>query len=104
LPTPAEGSVVTQPEDLRSKNGVLKVDLAIHRHTEADGSTRYCYIDVNGQESPTLLVKLGDLVTLNLNELTAAHPDATAARGTGACRRSRIAAETISRTDERSRD
>ncbi|MGB7196840.1 MAG: hypothetical protein WBG23_00950, partial [Acidobacteriaceae bacterium] len=40
---PQPGSIVTQPADLRSKNGVLKVDLTIHDSTEPDGSTRYCY-------------------------------------------------------------
>jgi len=79
-PRPAEGSVVTQPEDLRSKDGVLKVDLTIRDHVEPDGSARYCYIDANGQESPTLRVKPGDLVILNLtNALTDPHLTLTSA-------------------------
>ena len=74
---PQAGSVVSQPADLRSKNGVLKVNLAIHDFTEADGSTRYCYIDENGDESPTLRANPGDLVIIHLkNDLTNLHPGA----------------------------
>jgi FtsP/CotA-like multicopper oxidase with cupredoxin domain len=70
-PRPAEGSLVTQPEDLRSHNGVLKVELTARNSRQSDGSTRYCYIDEKGAESPTLRVNPGDLVILNLkNDLT----------------------------------
>jgi FtsP/CotA-like multicopper oxidase with cupredoxin domain len=66
---------VSQPADLRSKNGVLKVDLTIHDFTEPDGSTRYCYIDKHGDESPTLRANPGDLVIIRLkNDLTNPHP------------------------------
>ena len=68
---PAAGSLVPEPEDLRSTNGVLKVDLTIHNRIEADGSTRYCYIDGNGNQSPNLRLKPGDLLILRLkNDLT----------------------------------
>ena len=46
-----------EPEDLRSRDGVLKVDLTIRNSAQADGSTRYCYIDGNGNQSPNLEVK-----------------------------------------------
>ena len=76
-PRPSTGSVVTEPEDLRSHNGVLKVELTARNTKQADGSTRYCYIDENGAESPTLRVNPGDLVVLTLkNDLTAFGPDA----------------------------
>lgn len=76
-PRPSTGSVVMEPEDLRSHNGVLKVELTAHNTKQADGSTRYCYIDENGAESPTLRVNPGDLVVLTLkNDLTAFGPDA----------------------------
>lgn len=66
-----------EPEDLRSHNGVLKVELTAHNTKQADGSTRHCYIDENGAESPTLRVNPGDLVVLTLkNDLTAFGPDA----------------------------
>jgi FtsP/CotA-like multicopper oxidase with cupredoxin domain len=68
---PAAGSTVPEPAELRSRNGELRVDLTIRDEKEADGTTRYCYIDADGEESPTLRVNPGDLVTLNLkNDLT----------------------------------
>jgi FtsP/CotA-like multicopper oxidase with cupredoxin domain len=68
---PSPGSAVPEPEDLRSRDGVLKVDLTIH-NMEADGTTRYCYVDGNGNQSPTLRLKPGDLLILHLkNDLTA---------------------------------
>jgi FtsP/CotA-like multicopper oxidase with cupredoxin domain len=74
-PRPSEGSVVAEPEDLRSQNGVLKADLTIRDAKQSDGSTRYCYIDANGREAPNLRVNPGDLVILNLkNELTESDP------------------------------
>jgi FtsP/CotA-like multicopper oxidase with cupredoxin domain len=70
---PAAGSTVPEPEDLRSRNGVLKVELTIHNTAEADGSTRYCYIDGNGNQSPNLRLRPGDLLILRLkNDLTSA--------------------------------
>ena len=65
---------------MRSSHGVLKVDLTIRNSPQPDGSTRYCYIDADGHESPNLRVKPGDLVILNLrNNLTdAAQAAATA--------------------------
>jgi FtsP/CotA-like multicopper oxidase with cupredoxin domain len=65
-PRPLPGSAVAEPEDLRSHNGVLKVELTVHDAKQADGSIRYCYIDENGKESPTLRVNPGDLVILTL--------------------------------------
>jgi FtsP/CotA-like multicopper oxidase with cupredoxin domain len=68
---PPIGSAVPEPEDLRSRNGVLKVDLTIHNVSEPDGSTRYCYVDGNGNVSPNLRLKPGDLLILRLkNELS----------------------------------
>jgi len=70
-PRPVPGSAVPEPEDLRSTNGVLKVELTIHDSKQSDGTTRYCYIDAKGRESPTLRVNPGDLVILSLkNDLT----------------------------------
>jgi FtsP/CotA-like multicopper oxidase with cupredoxin domain len=65
-PRPSPGSAVTEPEDLRSHNGVLKVDLIEHNAKEQDGSVRYCFFDENGKESPTLRASPGDLVILTL--------------------------------------
>ena len=81
-PRPAEGSLVTEPEDLRSHNGELKVELTARNSRQSDGSTRYCFIDEKGRESPTLRVSPGDLVILTLkNDLTDFH--AAAAENAG---------------------
>jgi FtsP/CotA-like multicopper oxidase with cupredoxin domain len=79
-PRPSEGSVITEPEDLRSQNGVLKVELTVENARQSDGSTRYCYIDENGKESPNLRVNPGDLVILKLkNDLKDFDADAATA-------------------------
>jgi FtsP/CotA-like multicopper oxidase with cupredoxin domain len=70
-PRPAPGSEVTEPEDLRSQNGVLNVQLTVHNFKEKDGSTRFCYLLPDRSQSPTLRLHPGDLLILNLkNELT----------------------------------
>jgi FtsP/CotA-like multicopper oxidase with cupredoxin domain len=70
-PRPSPGSTVSEPENLRSRDGVLKVDLTARNEKQPDGSIRYCFVDTNGKESPTLRVNPGDLVILNLkNDLT----------------------------------
>jgi FtsP/CotA-like multicopper oxidase with cupredoxin domain len=80
-PRRAEGSPVTDPGDLRSHNGELKVELTARNSRQSDGSTRYCFIDEKGRESPTLRVNPGDLVILTLkNDLTDFHA-ATAENG-----------------------
>jgi FtsP/CotA-like multicopper oxidase with cupredoxin domain len=67
---PAPGSAVTEPKDLRSEHGVLKLDLQVRNHREVDGSVRYCYRLADGTESPTLRLHPGDTLILHLkNEL-----------------------------------
>lgn len=71
-PRPAAGSVVPEPADLRSENGVLEVELAYRSFTGADGETRYCYVSNEGSQAPTLRLEPGDVLILRLkNELTA---------------------------------
>jgi FtsP/CotA-like multicopper oxidase with cupredoxin domain len=80
-PRPAVGSTVPEPAELRSRDGELRVDLGIWDEKEADGTSRYCYIDANGEQSPTLRVNPGDLVTLNLkNDLIDLQADVGAHR------------------------
>ncbi len=62
---PAEGAEVPEPEDLRSVDGQLKVDLAFRSYVSAKGEKRYCYVTIGGEISPTLRVKPGDTVILN---------------------------------------
>jgi FtsP/CotA-like multicopper oxidase with cupredoxin domain len=70
-PRPEPGSIVEEPEDLRSQNGVLEAQLTVSNAAQADGSVRYCYTDATGHESPNLRVHPGDLVVLHLtNALT----------------------------------
>jgi FtsP/CotA-like multicopper oxidase with cupredoxin domain len=69
-PRPAPGSAVGEPRDLRSKDGVLRLDLTIRNVRETDGSTRYCYLLPDGTQSPTLRLHPGDELLLSLhNEL-----------------------------------
>jgi FtsP/CotA-like multicopper oxidase with cupredoxin domain len=69
-PRPLPGSPVPEPEDLRSQNGILKLDLTIRNFRQKDGSTRYCYQLSNGSQSPTLRLHPGDTLLLHLkNEL-----------------------------------
>jgi FtsP/CotA-like multicopper oxidase with cupredoxin domain len=65
-PRPAAGSAVPEPEDLRSQNGVLTVDLTVRNQKEKDGSARYCYVYGDGIQSPNLRLKPGDLLVLKL--------------------------------------
>jgi FtsP/CotA-like multicopper oxidase with cupredoxin domain len=70
-PRPEPGSVVQEPLDLRSQNGVLEVRLTANDTAEANGAIRYCYTDSAGHESPNLRVHPGDQVVLHLtNALT----------------------------------
>jgi FtsP/CotA-like multicopper oxidase with cupredoxin domain len=72
-PRPPPGSVVPEPEDLRSRDGVLKAALTLRNHVELDGSMRYCYLLADGAQSPTLRLHPGDLLILKLkNELSEA--------------------------------
>lgn len=69
---PDAGSVVPEPKDLRSENGVLSVELTIQNRKDRNGSAIYCYTLADGSQSPTLRLKPGDLLILRLkNRLTA---------------------------------
>jgi FtsP/CotA-like multicopper oxidase with cupredoxin domain len=79
---PAPGSAVTEPKDLRSEHGVLKLDLQVRNHREADGSVRYCYRLADGTESPTLRLHAGDTLILHLkNQLEELDPSAQQPQG-----------------------
>jgi FtsP/CotA-like multicopper oxidase with cupredoxin domain len=78
-PRPVVGETVSEPADLRSENGELRVYFSFYSDRGPSGSTRYCYVAQNGAESPTLRVHPGDWLTINLkNEMTAA-PSGSAA-------------------------
>ena len=65
-PRPAAGSVVAEPPEVQSRNGVLEITLTARDVKEPDGRTRYCFTDDAGHESPTLRVAPGDLVVIHL--------------------------------------
>jgi FtsP/CotA-like multicopper oxidase with cupredoxin domain len=68
---PQSGSLVTEPADVRSKNGVLEITLTALNAPQSDGSVRYCFVDDEGHESPTLRVNPGDQVIIHLkNRMT----------------------------------
>jgi FtsP/CotA-like multicopper oxidase with cupredoxin domain len=68
---PSAGSLVPEPRDLRSQNGILKVNLTVRNISESGKPARYCYISEDGSQSPTLRLQPGDLLVLNLkNDLT----------------------------------
>src|ERR1700744_2003687 len=70
-PRPQPGSVVAEPEDLRSRNGVLETELIARNQKESDGRIRYCFTDAAGRQSPNPRVHPGDLVILHLqNRMT----------------------------------
>jgi FtsP/CotA-like multicopper oxidase with cupredoxin domain len=65
-PRPSVGSTIVEPEDLRSHDGILKVDLKFRKAPDTNGNTRFCYIAEDGSEAPTLRVNPGDLLILSL--------------------------------------
>jgi len=76
-PRPQIGSVVSDPPDLRSRDGVLQVDLTVHDASDANGAVRYCYTDGDGRQSPNIRVHPGDLLIIHLkNDLTDLQPAA----------------------------
>ena len=62
---PAPGSAIAEPEELRSHDGLLETDLRILDQKLPDGTTRYCYLAVDGKPSPTLRVKPGDQLVIH---------------------------------------
>lgn len=65
-PRPAIGSVVPEPRDLRSRDGVLRVELTIRSYADANGALRYCYLLDDGSQSPTLRLHPGEVLDLHL--------------------------------------
>jgi FtsP/CotA-like multicopper oxidase with cupredoxin domain len=63
---PTEGSVIAEPEDLRSENGVLRAELAFRSYRDASGSVHYCYVAKDGGVAPNLRLHPGDTLILQL--------------------------------------
>jgi FtsP/CotA-like multicopper oxidase with cupredoxin domain len=63
---PRPGSVVTEPQRMRSSNGLLDLSLTYRNARDTNGQEAYCYQSPNGSRSPTLSVKPGDQLVLHL--------------------------------------
>jgi FtsP/CotA-like multicopper oxidase with cupredoxin domain len=57
---------VPEPEDLRSVNGVLQVELAFRSYPDASENARYCYVAPDGGVAPNLRLHPGDTLILRL--------------------------------------
>src|SRR5215472_10713354 len=69
-PRPVPGASVRGPAELRSANGVLRVDFSLRTGIDVYGLTLYCYVYGDDVQSPTLRVHPGDSIVLTLkNEL-----------------------------------
>jgi FtsP/CotA-like multicopper oxidase with cupredoxin domain len=64
-----QGSVVQDPENLYSKDGLLTVDFTYQTSLGPDQKPMYCFVNSDGVQSPTLHVKPGDTLVLNLTNL-----------------------------------
>jgi FtsP/CotA-like multicopper oxidase with cupredoxin domain len=65
---PEVGSLVVNPPDIYSENGVLSLDLALQNAVDNQGYMHYCYVYMSqGQmiEAPTLRLNPGDQLLLN---------------------------------------
>jgi FtsP/CotA-like multicopper oxidase with cupredoxin domain len=63
--------LVPEPEDLRSANGVLQVELAFRGYLDDKGGPHYCYVARDGGIAPNLRLHPGDMLILRLkNEAT----------------------------------
>jgi FtsP/CotA-like multicopper oxidase with cupredoxin domain len=93
---PAAGSVVTEPANLYSRNGVLSVTLNYVTETDSAGRTLYCFKTPAGQESPTLHVKPGDTLKITLfNRLPATSGGHTMSVTSNACGSDTMTANSI---------
>jgi len=66
VPVPHLAVPVPEPRDLRSDNGVLKVEMSIHAVLQENGAAHYCYLLSDGSIAPTLRLHPGDLLILTL--------------------------------------
>jgi FtsP/CotA-like multicopper oxidase with cupredoxin domain len=70
-PRPLPGTLVVNPLDLFSQNGVLNVNLTLQNQLGTDGFMHYCYVYIyQGQqvEAPTLRLNPGDQLVLNFTD------------------------------------
>jgi FtsP/CotA-like multicopper oxidase with cupredoxin domain len=63
---PAAGSIVKEPTDLYSDNGVLQVAFTYNTMVDQYDRTLFCFVTTDGVESPTLHLKPGDTLELSV--------------------------------------
>ena len=68
----APGSAITGPQNLFSKNGVLKVTFTYETTVDQSGNTLFCYMTADGNQAPTLHINPGDHLVLTLINATPA--------------------------------
>jgi FtsP/CotA-like multicopper oxidase with cupredoxin domain len=63
---PAVGAIASEPENLYSNHGVLKITLIFRNSVDKYGRMQYCYTTPRGDQTPTLHVLPADEVVLTL--------------------------------------
>src|SRR5262245_4335895 len=76
-PRGAVGSVIPEPRNLRSLNGVFEVHLAFRNVRDTAGHLRYCYVADDGSVAPTLRLHPGDTLILKLRNESSFAPSDT---------------------------
>jgi FtsP/CotA-like multicopper oxidase with cupredoxin domain len=70
----AAGSVVQNPPALFSRSGFLAVNFSYQTKTDPDGRTLFSFMTPDGLENPTLHVRPGDHLIINMTNNTPASP------------------------------
>ncbi len=70
------GASIDSPKELVSRNGRLQVSLRLRNYLDSSRRMHYCYIDGNGDRSPTLRLRPGDLLILKLKNELQGEPEA----------------------------
>ena len=73
-PRPAAGSVVQNPPSLFSKNGLLTVNFSYQTTVDADGRNLFCFTTPDGKQNPTMHVRPGDHLVVNVTNNVPAGP------------------------------
>jgi FtsP/CotA-like multicopper oxidase with cupredoxin domain len=72
------GSSISQPEDLYSVGGVLRLSMTYQTTVDQYGNTLFCFVTANGTQSPTLHVSPGDQLVITLTNNVPAPTSASA--------------------------
>ena len=73
------GSSISQPQDLFSEHGVLRVNFTYETAVDENGNSLFCFMTQSGSQSPTLHVRPGDRLLIQLtNNVPATASSSTA--------------------------